>query len=491
MTIRLAWAAAALLALPWSVDLAHSEVALSAASALPQPNCSHCRERLKTVAALKRQLPADWTFRIERETVFDSDMLVVQAGQANRQTVLLVHGMGQNGFTDWLPTMPQLARRYHVIAVDLPGFGYSDAPSGRYSPTNYARILQSLLIRHAKGSAIVVGHSMGAAVALRLASTHPERVNKLILVDVAGILHRTAFAKHGASLPVSASSMPEILKEPVARAAEWGNTMVERILGLPDVTQILRHSDLAWDALLRNRANANAALALIDEDFSAAVHTLQQPTQIIWGEADAVAPLRTGQLLARRLPRAELKSMPRIGHTPMLEASDRFLALLSSALASNPVPPAPPPSGALEPTDLQCTGLVDQQYSGHYRDVIIDRCSAVRLVNLSAERIVIRDSIVQMLGVGVRATGVAVDVSNSELTATASDFSGQIALRADASRIDFAGVHLLAFGDAVQVQRRSRLIGSISRIQSATFNGYWHDSTELEGAVLVPARRSE
>ena len=55
MTIRLAWAAAALLALPWSVDLAHSEVALSAASApaLPQPSCSHCRERLKTVAALK------------------------------------------------------------------------------------------------------------------------------------------------------------------------------------------------------------------------------------------------------------------------------------------------------------------------------------------------------------------------------------------------------------------------------------------------------
>lgn len=459
----------------------------SAAGPQKEPACSHCKERLKTVEALQQKLPADWTFQLERESVFGSDMLVVQAGHANAQTLLLVHGLGQNGFTDWLPALPQLARRYHVIAVDLPGFGYSGAPSGRYSPTNYARVLQGVVTRHAKGSAIVVGHSMGAAVALRLASAQPALVSKLILVDAAGILHRTAFAKHGASLPMSASNVPEFLKDRVARAKEFGNTVVERIFGLPDLSRILKESDLAWDLMLRDRATANAALALIEEDFSAAVHTVPQPTQIIWGEADPVAPLRTGQVLARRLPYAELQSMPRVGHTPMLEAPDRFLALLSSALASSPTPAPPPTSGALEPTDLKCSGLVDQQYSGHYREVIVEHCSAVRLENLIAERIVIRDSIVQMHNVQIRATDVALDVTQSEVTATASNFSGEVAIRADACRIDLAGVHLLGIGTAVEVKRRSRLVASISRIQSPNFSGYWHDSVELEGARLVPA----
>ncbi len=482
-----------MLALP--AHLAHSQSPPESASApsrqAKEPSCTHCKERLKTVGALKQKLPADWTLALERESVFGSDILVVQAGQNNAQTVLLVHGLGQNGFTDWLPALPQLARRYHVLAIDFPGFGYSGTPSGKYSPTNYARILQGVLAQHAKGPAIVVGHSMGAAVALRLASTQPALVSKLIVVDAAGILQRTAFAKHGAGLPVSTSQVPEGLKDRVARITEFGNDLVERIFGMPDFTQILRQSDLAWELILRNRANANAALALIDEDFSSAVHTLQQPTQIIWGEADPVAPLRTGQLLARRLPRAQLQTLPRVGHTPMLDAPDRFLALLSTALASDPTPAQAPAGGALEPTDLKCSGLVDQQYSGHYRNVLIDNCSAARLVNLSAERIVIRDSGVQMVGVQVRASEVALDVTQSEVTATASDFSGEVAIRADASRIDLAGVHLLALGNAVEVKRVSRLIGSISRIQSPNYTGYWHDSVELKDGALVPTRRRE
>lgn len=486
--LALAVACVAVLALHRPAALAQSVPASGPVKPEKEPACTHCKERLKTFEALKGQLPAEWSIQLEREAVFGSDMLVVQAGQSNAQTVLLVHGLGQNGFTDWLPVLPQLARRYHVIAVDLPGFGYSGVPSGKYSPTSYARVLQGLLARHARAGTVVVGHSMGAAVAMRMASDQPALVSKLILVDAAGILHRTTFAKHRASLPLSPSSMPEFLKDPVARAADLGNRTVEWVFGLPDLMRVLRESDLAWSVLLRNRANVNAALALIEEDFSAVVHTLQQPTQIIWGEADTVAPLRTGQLLARRLPRAELTTMPRVGHTPMLEAPEQFLALLSSALASDPAP-APPAATALDPTDLRCSALVDQQYSGAFREVVINRCSAVRLVNLTAERIEIRDSIVQMHNVRIRATGVALAVTNSEVVATASEFSGEIAIRADASRVDLAGVDLLSIGNAIEANRLSRLIASVSRIQSPDYSGYWHDQVELKDARVVPTPR--
>ncbi len=461
----------------------------SATAGSKPPACTYCKEALLTVDALRAKLPRDWSFTMERDAAFRGDMLVVQAGRDNAQTVLFVHGLGQNAFTDWIDTMKAVSRRYHVIAVDLPGYGYSASPLGKYSPTNYARVLQDVLAHHAKGPAIVVGHSMGAAVALRLASDYPASVSKLVLADAAGILHRTAFVKHTATEPLPIENLPDVIKDPVARVKDFGRAAVERLFGLPnDPTRVLRESDLAWEVILRNRTNVNAALALVDEDFSAAIYTLRQPVQLIWGEADTIAPLRTGRVLARRLPDAQLRTLPGVGHTPMETAPDYFLALLNEALASDPAPrplSAPPPP---ELNDLRCSGAVDRQYGGHYREVVIENCTAVRLVDLSAERIVIRDSIVQMTNVQVRGTDVALDATNSEVVITASDLSGEVAVRADNSRLDLAGTSLLALGAAVDVKRRSRLIASVSEIRSPGFNGYWHDSVELEDARLAPPR---
>ena len=452
----------------------------------PPPACTHCKERLQTVEALKANLPSDWTLAVERDPVFGGEILSVRAGLAQAPTVLLVHGLGQNGFTDWLPVIPQLASRYRVLAVDLPGFGYSASPPGKYSPKNYARLLSNLLARHANAPAIVIGHSLGGAVALRLAADYPAQVSKLVLVNVAGILQRTAFVKHSV-VPASVESMPPILKEPAARVRDWGIAAVERVFGLPrDPTRVLRASDIAWALLLKDRSNVNAALALIDEDFSAAVHTVRQPVHVIWGEADTVAPLRTGQVLAKRLPRAQLLTLPGVGHTPMEAAPESFLALLAFALEAEPASAMDAGSATPGASDLQCNGQPERRYSGRYREVRLERCHGVRLVNLSAERIVIRDSSVQMVNVQVRGTGTAVDIADSGLVATASDFAGKVAIGADASRLDLAGVHLAATGHAVEAARRSRLIASVSRIESPAYTGYWHEDRELENAPLAP-----
>lgn len=452
----------------------------------PPPACSHCKEKLQTIEALKENLPREWTLAVERDAVFGGDILTVHAGPAKAPTVLLVHGLGQNGFTDWLPVIPQLALRYRVLALDLPGFGYSASPPGKYSPRNYARVLSALLARHANGPAIVIGHSLGGAVALRLAADHPEQVSKLVLVNAAGILQRTAFVKHSL-VPSWTEAMPPILREPAARVRDWGNAAIERVFGLPrDPTRVLRASDLAWALLLKDRSNVNAALALIDEDFSAAVHTVRQPVHILWGEADTVAPLRTGQLLAKRLPRAQLATLPGVGHTPMETAAENLLALLAFALDTEPSAAAAGDGGAAGATDLVCNGQAERRYSGRYREVRIERCRGVRLANLSAERIVIRDSTVQMVDVRVRGAEAALDIADSELVATASDFAGSVAIRADASRLDLAGVHLAATGQAVEAARRSRLIASVSRIESPAYTGYWHEDRELENAALAP-----
>ncbi|GAB2883706.1 hypothetical protein GCM10027046_10230 [Uliginosibacterium flavum] len=453
----------------------------------PPSVCDYCKEKLLTLDTLRQALPADWLLQTEREPVFGGELLVVQAGLQNPQTLVLVHGLGQNGFTDWVSVMPQLAQRYHVISFDFPGFGYSSSPNGKYSPRNYARVLNGVLSRHAKGRAIVVGHSLGGAVSLRFASEYPAQLDKLILVDAAGILQRTAFVKHSARVPLGVEQMPGFLKNTIARIQDFGNSAVEKIASFPDPTRLLGASETLWGGVMANRSNANAAMALVEEDFSADIPKLQTPTWIIWGEADTVAPLRTGQTLARRLPLSQLLTMPGVGHTPMERATAQMLyPQLLRALNNQPVTAARPeaPSGAL--TDLHCRGETDRLYSGHFREVIIEGCTAVKLQNVSAERIVIRDAIVQMLNVQVRAKGTALEVVNSELIATAGEFNGDIAIRADKARVDLAGIKLEARRTAIEVQGFSRLIGSVNEIRSPAYTGPWQGSEEIEMGVLAP-----
>lgn len=458
------------------------------APAKPLPACDYCKERLLTLEALRQRLPADWQLATERDPVFGSDMLVVQAGMQHPQTLVLVHGLGQNGFTDWISVMPQLAQRYHVVTFDFPGFGYSASPNGKYSPTNYARVLSGVISRHAKGRIIVVGHSMGGAVALRYASSNPAQLDKLILVDAAGILHRTAFVKYSARLPIAVEQMPAFLKDRVARIKDFGNEAVEKIFSRPDPTRLLAGNETIWGSVMANRTNVNAGMALVEEDFSADIPKMLTPTWILWGEADPVSPLRTGQMLAYRLPRAQLLTMPGVEHTPMDPATAQiFLPQLERALAGEPQPaflPEPPP-GAL--ADVRCTGETDRLYSGHFREVIIQGCNAVKLQNLSAQRVVILDSMVQMLNTRVRsASGSALEVVNSELIATAGEFSGDVAISADKARLDLAGIRLDARRTPITVRRFTRVVGSSTEIRSPAFTGTWQGSKEIEMGVLAP-----
>jgi pimeloyl-ACP methyl ester carboxylesterase len=459
------------------------------APAMPPPACDYCKEKLLTLAALRQNLPADWQLATERDPVFGSDMLVVQAGTQHPQTLVLVHGLGQNGFTDWVSVMRQLAQRYHVVTFDFPGFGYSASPNGKYSPTNYARILSGVISRHAKGRAIVVGHSMGGAVALRFASSYPAQLDKLILVDAAGILHRTAFVKHSARVPIAVEQMPGFLKGAVARIKDFGNGAVEKVFSFPDPTRVLGANETIWGSVMARRTNANAGMALVEEDFSADIPKMQTPTWILWGEADPVAPLRTGQMLAYRLPRAQLLSMPGVEHTPMDPATVQiFLPQLDRALEGDPQPatllPEPPPSTL---ADVRCTGETDRLYSGHFREVIIQGCSAVKLQNLSAQRVVIIDSMVQMLNTRVHSTsGSALEVVNSELIATAGEFSGDVAISADKARLDLAGILLDARRTPITVRRFTRVVGSSTEIRSPAYTGTWQGSKEIEMGVLAP-----
>jgi len=461
----------------------------AAQPATPAPSCTHCRARLQSVEALRKALPGAWTIRLEREPVFDSEILTVQAGSDAAPPLLLVHGLGNNGFTDWLSVLPRLARQYHVIALDLPGFGYSATPRGKYSTRNYARVLNWLLARYSQDKkAIVVGHSLGGAVALRFASDFPAQLDKLVLVDAAGILQRTAFVKHGArverggDVPFLQGALGEI-------NGVIGDT-IERVFALPDLTTVLNVHDLVWASMLGNAPQVNAAMALVEDDFSRTVSTLSIPTWLIWGAADPIAPLRTGLALANRLPQAQLLVMPNVGHTPMdASSAPAFLQLLERALQQAPQPTLPDTQASSDAPDLQCKNETTRFITGQFREIVIDGCSGVQMEHVTAEHIVVRNSTLRMTDVQVDAStrgGAALEVTGSEVIVTAGKLVGDIALRVDAARVDLAGLTLSGRDRAVDVLRTSYLISSLCELRSAANARAWQESSVFSYTALNP-----
>ena len=99
------------------------------------------------IQALRFESPikADWIFSTYQESVFNSSILVLEAGDKKAPPLLLVHGLGVLGMQDWFGVIPELTKHYHVIAIDLPGFAPSENPEGRYSPRNYAAVLAEVV----------------------------------------------------------------------------------------------------------------------------------------------------------------------------------------------------------------------------------------------------------------------------------------------------------------------------------------------------------
>jgi pimeloyl-ACP methyl ester carboxylesterase len=101
---------------------------------------------------------------------------------AARGVVVAVHGLTAN-HTCWYPVADALAPAWRVVAYDLRGRGDSDKPARGYSLAHHARDLAVLMDRLAVDRAVVMGHSLGAHIAVWFAAHHPDRVDRLILVD--------------------------------------------------------------------------------------------------------------------------------------------------------------------------------------------------------------------------------------------------------------------------------------------------------------------
>jgi pimeloyl-ACP methyl ester carboxylesterase len=122
--------------------------------------------------------------------------MLYRAGKRGAEPVILIHGLSSAGARDWAKVIPELASSYDVWALDLPGFGASDKGNHLYSPSNYVRVLDAVFAERLNRPANIVAHSMGGVIALAYAAAYPDRVRRLVVVDVAGVLHRSVYGEY-------------------------------------------------------------------------------------------------------------------------------------------------------------------------------------------------------------------------------------------------------------------------------------------------------
>ncbi len=416
---------------------------------------------------------------IINEPVFGGKAYVYEAGMDHAQSVVLVHGIGDKASRDWNGLIPLLARRYHVVTFDLPGFGRSTRANKLYSPEKYVAFVKYIAGRYIHGSFDLVGHSMGAAIVLRYAATYPADVRTLVLVDVAGILYRMAYSQYLAHLGID--DVPSFYPN----EKEQLHNLVGNVLGFlerlePDPDLVVSQAALRRDVLHSDPAKI-AALALVLDDFSSVIPRVNAPTLIIWGDRDPLAPLRTARVLLANIPQARLEVLRDCGHTPMDDQPLKFNELVLQELQTPGLTRAQflAKTGPVEGPPLSrrtgsCRQRRNMVFEGDYERIDIRDCRDVRVRDANVGKLYIDDASVRIddSRIGDKDGGLIVD--DADVTITGGTIDAPVAITASNSHLDLAGVTVIGSRAAVRAPRRSRILFSVSYIHSPYTDGSAH-----------------
>ena len=241
--------------------------------------------------------------------------------------ILLIHGLGASAET-WQDTLPVLARTHHVYAVDLVGFGYSDKPAAKYSVDYLVDFIRGFVDVSGLEQVALVGHSLGGALALRLAILYPDRVTRLVLVDSAGLSREVGLGLRLVALPLvgelllrpSPKKTRQALKPFFQDPALLTDAFVD--LNYDLITQ--PGAQAAYLSTVRSLASVFGARRHIGDDIIARLDEIQVPVLVIWGAQDAIVPVAHADIARDRIANAQIQVLPECGHMPMIEKTEEF-----------------------------------------------------------------------------------------------------------------------------------------------------------------------
>jgi len=256
---------------------------------------------------------------------------VAEGGEGS--PVLLIHGYGDTA-DGWRRVVPGLLRDHRVVAIDMPPFGRSAVPPKGKLLDFYDEFFPTLLDELELDQATVIGHSLGGAVALRLAIENPDRVERLGLVAPAGLGSAPPWwwlALTARPLWQGALSIPSPLTTPLVKLG-LRSFLALRLFENPrrlddEINRLVRMHGTGRDL----KALLAAGHACIDSYTGKLLEqslALDIPLWMLWGRRDGLVPSVHARAFERAHPEAKVHVLDDCGHYPHIELPTRFNSLL-------------------------------------------------------------------------------------------------------------------------------------------------------------------
>ncbi len=238
--------------------------------------------------------------------------------------VLLLHGWGcDHSIFAFIEN--ELANSATVITLDFPGHGQSGEPSPPWGVGEYTEQVAALLEQLQLAPVQIISHSFGGRVALKLAATRPELVDKLVITGGAGIKKpeteksrkRTAQYKRYSAFLKQMKAIPPL------------KPMVEKL------QTKLRNRYGSADYVKLSEGMRKTFVKVISEDLQPLLSEVQASTLLIWGDNDSETPLWMGQTMEREIPDAGLVVFEGGSHYAFLEQIRRFLVIVKQFIVED------------------------------------------------------------------------------------------------------------------------------------------------------------
>lgn len=232
------------------------------------------------------------------------------------EVVILLHGWGAN-ISTMIPVSNIIKDRYRVILLDLPGFGESQEPKEVYNSFDYVNIVLEFMEKLNIESATFIGHSFGGKISSIIAANHPHLVDKLVLIDSAGIIPKRSLVYY--------------FKVYSFKLMRWLYTSLP-LGNKEERLEKFRNKHGSDDYRAASGIMRKIMVTVVNENIRPLLKKIKSETLLIWGDKDDATPLYMGEIFEKEIDNSGLVILKDSGHFSYIDDYGTFRAVINSFL---------------------------------------------------------------------------------------------------------------------------------------------------------------
>lgn len=223
----------------------------------------------------------------------------------SEKAIIFLHGWGVNSKI-WFKLLKDL-NDFNIYLIDFPGFGESQVPNTAYNVNDYKKVVIEFIKKLSLKNIILVGHSFGGRITMKLASENPEYLKKIVLVDTAGVVTASKLKKMSAMIARMISPIFKLsFMQPLRKKLYF----------------------LLGSEYLENEKLSKIFSKIVSEDLTNLLKLIKNPTLIIWGENDNITPLEYGQIMHKLIQNSKLVILKKADHFSFINQPEEFVKSL-------------------------------------------------------------------------------------------------------------------------------------------------------------------